>query len=155
MAFSDNLDIEPQGRPGGHRARLAAWLETAKVRNTIIALIIVNAITLGLATSDRIVDATGGWLAVFDDIVIAIFVVEMVLKLYAYGLRFFYSAWNWFDLIIVTISLVPATENPNRANPRQPAPSVSRVRTAKHEHASEHCDSMPRPQHVPCHGSPA
>lgn len=111
MAFSDNLDIEPQGRPGGHRARLAAWLETAKVRNTIIALIIINAITLGLATSDRIVDATGGWLAVFDDIVIAIFVVEMVLKLYAYGLRFFYSAWNWFDLIIVTISLVPATEN--------------------------------------------
>ena len=96
--------------PTGHRAKLAAWLETPLVRNSILAIIIVNAITLGLATSDRVMAATGGLLSTFDDIVLIIFVIEMGLKLYAYGMRFFLSAWNWFDLIIVGVALVPATE---------------------------------------------
>ncbi|WP_353616042.1 ion transporter [Neptunicoccus cionae] len=90
---------------------MIAWIETPLVRNTILIIIIVNAITLGLATSERIVAATGGLLALFDDVVIVIFVVEMLLKLYAYGWRFFLSAWNIFDLAIVTISLVPASDS--------------------------------------------
>ncbi|MDR6265567.1 ion transporter [Roseobacter sp. N2S] len=104
---------EPDGvhAPVGHRRKLIAWIETPLVRNTILLVIILNAITLGLATSDRIVQAAGGALALFDDLVVIIFVVEMVLKLYAYGFRFFLSAWNIFDLGIVTISLIPATDS--------------------------------------------
>ena len=104
---------EPDGvhAPVGHRRKLIAWIETPLVRNTILLVIVLNAITLGLATSDRIVQETGGLLALFDDLVVIIFVVEMVLKLYAYGFRFFLSAWNIFDLGIVTISLIPATDS--------------------------------------------
>ncbi|MBR9862009.1 MAG: ion transporter [Rhodobacteraceae bacterium] len=94
-----------------HRQKLVVWLEQPAVTKFILVIIILNAITLGLATSERIVAATGGLLALFDDVVIVIFVIEMLLKLYAYGWRFFLSAWNIFDLAIVTISLVPASDS--------------------------------------------
>ncbi|PLS20732.1 ion transporter [Amylibacter cionae] len=109
--MTDASQLNSRGHIRGHRARMIAWIETPLVRNTILIIIIVNAITLGLATSERIVAATGGLLALFDDVVIVIFVVEMLLKLYAYGWRFFLSAWNIFDLAIVTISLVPASDS--------------------------------------------
>ena len=96
---------------GGHRARLAHWLETPLVRYSILAVIIVNAITLGLGTSPRIQALTGGLLPKFDNLVIGIFVCEMVVKLYAYGWRFFRSAWNLFDLTIVLVSLVPTSSS--------------------------------------------
>ncbi len=96
--------------PSGHRAKLAAWLETPLVRYSILAVIVINAITLGLSTSDRIVDATGGFLGWFDNAVVTIFVIELSLKLYANGFRFFRNAWNLFDFVIVSISLAPTTE---------------------------------------------
>jgi voltage-gated sodium channel len=97
-------------QPTGHRAKLARWLETSLVRNSILAIIVINAITLGLATSDTIVVATGGFLGWFDDLVIVIFVIELSLKLYAYGWRFFLNAWNVFDFLIVSLALVPTTD---------------------------------------------
>jgi voltage-gated sodium channel len=108
--MSEAASIESTDGPTGHRAKLAAWLETAMVRNSILFIIILNAITLGLATSDRVNILTGGILGTFDNIVLTIFVIEMTLKLYAYGLRFFLSAWNWFDLIIVGVSIIPTSE---------------------------------------------
>jgi voltage-gated sodium channel len=35
--------------------------------------------------------------------------VEIALKLFAFRSRFFHQGWNWFDLIIVGIALVPAS----------------------------------------------
>ncbi len=96
---------------GGHRGRLAHWLETPLVRYSILAVIIVNAITLGLGTSPRVQELTGGLLPKFDNLVIGIFVCEMLVKLYAYGWRFFRSAWNLFDLTIVLVSLVPTSSS--------------------------------------------
>ena len=111
MSLSEDIKIEPKGRPGGHRARLAAWLEKTSVNMFFLAVIIINAVVLGISTSEWMVDRFGWFLTLTDDVVIAIFVVEMVLKLYAFGFRFFRSAWNIFDLIIVVISLVPASES--------------------------------------------
>ncbi len=93
--------------PMDFRERLRNFLETPKVRNGILTIIIINALTLGLATSRTFVDMTGGYLDVFDRFVVGVFVVELSLKLIAYGWRFFLSAWNVFDLIIVSISLLP------------------------------------------------
>lgn len=39
----------------------------------------------------------------------AIFVVEMALKITAFGRGFFRHAWNWFDLVVIAISVVPAS----------------------------------------------
>jgi voltage-gated sodium channel len=47
---------------------------------------------------------------VLDSLCLAIFVLEIALKLFAHGLRFFKSGWNIFDFLIVGIALVPATQ---------------------------------------------
>lgn len=91
------------------RAALDSWLETPGVRNTIMAVIVFNAVILGMETSDAIMATAGGLILTLDRICLAIFVVELVAKLYARGLRFWKSGWNIFDFIIVGISLMPAS----------------------------------------------
>ena len=91
------------------RGRLRAFLEQSRVHNAIMALIIFNAITLGIGTSDWAQQNFGGLLDVLDRIVLTIFVIELLLKLYAYGLNFFRNSWNIFDLLVVGVGLLPAT----------------------------------------------
>ena len=92
----------------GFRAKLADWLETPKVRFTIIGVIIFNAIILGLETSPTIMAAAGPLITALDWACLSIFVLEIALKLIAHGTRFFRSGWNVFDFIIVGIALVPS-----------------------------------------------
>jgi len=89
------------------RERARHFVERPAVTNAILGIIIFNAITLGLSTSDFVTDRIGGLLAVIDKLVLAIFVAELALKLFAYGLRFFSSAWNVFDLAVVSVGLLP------------------------------------------------
>ena len=91
------------------RQRLDAWLDTPKVRNFIIAVILFNAVLLGLETSKSAMAAAGGLILTLDRICLAIFVAELVAKLYARGLRFWKSGWNIFDFVIVGISLMPGS----------------------------------------------
>jgi len=49
-------------------------------------------------------------LQVLDITITLIFAVEILLKLTVYRFRFFSEGWNWFDFVVVTISLVPATQ---------------------------------------------
>jgi voltage-gated sodium channel len=93
------------------RGRLRAWLETDRVRNAILGIIIFNAITLGLGTSDRVEASFGNALYVIDRTVLAIFVFELLLKFFAYGLSFFRNAWNIFDLFVVGVGLMPQTDS--------------------------------------------
>jgi voltage-gated sodium channel len=87
------------------RARI--FVERPVVTNSILGIIIFNAVTLGLSTSDAVTAQIGGLLSVIDKLVLAIFVTELALKLFAYGLRFFSSAWNIFDLLVVSVGLLP------------------------------------------------
>lgn len=91
------------------RQRLAAWVESRAVQNTIIALILINAVTLGLETSSVAMERAGPLLILVDRTILAVFVVEIGAKLVAYGGRFFRSPWNVFDFLIVAIALVPAS----------------------------------------------
>lgn len=91
------------------RARLRAFLEKPWVHNTILAIIIFNAVTLGLSTSDSVMDRIGPVLTTLDRIVLTIFVIELSLKLIAYGWAFFRNSWNIFDLFVVGIGLLPQT----------------------------------------------
>lgn len=90
------------------RARLAARLERPIVRDGIIAVIVVNAVVLGLETSDAAMAAAGPLILGIDRACLAIFTVEILAKLIAYGRSFFRSGWNLFDAVIVGIALVPA-----------------------------------------------
>jgi voltage-gated sodium channel len=93
------------------RARLREWLNQNWVKNSILGVIIFNAITLGLGTSDRIEANFGAALQIIDKTVLTIFVVELSLKLYAFGFAFFRSAWNLFDLFVVGVGLLPQTDS--------------------------------------------
>ena len=92
-----------------HRAHLGRWIESAAVQRLIIALIIVNAATLGLETSTHVMAVAGGLLSLLDRILLGIFVTEILVKLYAFGGRFFRNPWNLFDFVVVGIALVPST----------------------------------------------
>lgn len=89
--------------------KLKSAVESNAFTYFIMALIILNAITLALETSPSVMAAIGPALITFDRIVLAIFVMELTLKLVAYRWDFFRSGWNLFDTAIVTIALIPAT----------------------------------------------
>jgi voltage-gated sodium channel len=92
----------------GLRARAAAFVTNPRVERFVIALILVNAITLGLETSPTVMAAAGGALLAIDRVILAVFVVELLLKQYALGLRFWRNPWNVFDAAVVGIALMPS-----------------------------------------------
>jgi voltage-gated sodium channel len=76
----------------------------------IFAVIVANAVVLGLETYDRLERQHGGTLNTLNDVFLAIFVVELVVRMAAYGRRpqeFFRSGWNAFDFLIIGASFVP------------------------------------------------
>ncbi|MFD2738304.1 ion transporter [Sulfitobacter aestuarii] len=92
------------------RADLQAFLETDRVRNFILGVIVFNAILLGLETSKQAMAQAGGLILALDALCLVIFVVELLAKILAYRGRFFRDGWNIFDFVIVAISLVPAAQ---------------------------------------------
>jgi voltage-gated sodium channel len=91
------------------RQRLGDWIESPRIQKLIIGVILANAVVLGLETSERAMAAWGPWLIRLDQAMLAIFVIEIALKLYARGVGFFRSAWNVFDFVVVGIALIPAS----------------------------------------------
>ena len=85
--------------------------ESAGVRKFITAVILFNAVILGLETSDMAMAKAGLLIGFLDRMCLAIFVLELVLKLLVYRLRFFRDGWNIFDFAIVAVSLVPAAQS--------------------------------------------
>lgn len=92
----------------GLRGKVADFVESSKFVNAIAALIILNAILLGLETDRTIYAAYGDMMRLVDGLILVVFVIEITLKLYAYRLSFFRSGWNIFDFSIVAIALMPA-----------------------------------------------
>ncbi|RNC96483.1 MAG: ion transporter [Oricola sp.] len=87
---------------------LKSFVESQRFERAIIILIIINAITLGMETSPALMDAIGPVLLTIDRLILAVFVVELMIKFAVYRLDFFKSPWRIFDLIIVSIALIPA-----------------------------------------------
>jgi voltage-gated sodium channel len=91
------------------RARLADLVEAEPFQRGIMALIVVNAITLGLETSAAVTARWGDALEILDTVILAVFVCELVLRIVAHGPRFFTNGWNLFDFAVVTIALMPSS----------------------------------------------
>ncbi|MEC7300076.1 MAG: ion transporter [Pseudomonadota bacterium] len=91
------------------RQSLSDFLDRSSVRYTIMGVILFNAVILGLETSESVMNTAGGLIVALDTACLAIFVAELVAKLYARGWRFFRNAWNVFDFVVVGIALMPAT----------------------------------------------
>ncbi|MBK9139685.1 MAG: ion transporter [Verrucomicrobia bacterium] len=89
------------------RTALAHWVESRRVQFTITALILINAVVLGLETSPTIWARHGAWLMLVDRACLAAFVIELAVKLVAYRGLFWRNGWNWFDTVVVGIALAP------------------------------------------------
>ena len=94
---------------GDWRSRLAEKLDLPMVQHALISLILINALILGLETSQTVMQAWGPWLVAADKAILGIFVVEIALRLLAQRLAYFRDPWNIFDFSVVAISLVPAS----------------------------------------------
>jgi len=92
------------------RKNLYEWLNTSTVRYTILAIIIINAVILGIETSPNIMREYGSILTTLDNICLTIFVLELMLKLFSRGLKFFKDPWNLFDFFVIGVSLAPVSE---------------------------------------------
>lgn len=89
--------------------RLGRWVEGPAVQRVIIALIVLNGITLGLETWPAAMAVLGPVLVAFDIVVLVVFAFEIAAKLAYRRGAFFRNGWNVFDFIIVGIALIPAT----------------------------------------------
>jgi voltage-gated sodium channel len=78
-------------------------------QNFITLVIVVNAVTLGLETSDYMMKNFGPLLIFIDQLALKIFILEILLKIYAYRFSFFKQGWNIFDFLIVGIALFPSS----------------------------------------------
>ncbi len=76
----------------------------------IIAVIVLNGAIVGMETYPSLMERWGGLLKFLDRLCLAIFTVEILLRILAYGRRpwrFFTGGWNVFDFIIVGAAYVP------------------------------------------------
>ncbi len=77
---------------------------------SIFAVILANAAVLGLETYEGVVRDFGGLLSTLNDIFLGVFVVELVIRLTAFGSKpagFFRSGWNVFDFLVIVASFAP------------------------------------------------
>lgn len=88
---------------------MRSFLETPAFQRSVIAVIVFNAVAIGCETSSYLMERIGGLLHVVDRVVLALFVVELAARLYAYRGAFFKDPWNWFDTIIVAVALIPTS----------------------------------------------
>ena len=85
-------------------------IESSRFQNFVIAVIVLNAITLGLETSPTAMARAGTWLLALDQAALAVFVVEIAMKLAVYRHHFFRNGWNVFDFVVVAITIAPVGE---------------------------------------------
>ena len=89
--------------------RLHRLVTSPRFEAFIIAIIVLNAITLGLDTINNIPNWVESTLPILDRIFLIIFSVEIVLKLIAFRLQYPRDPWRLFDLAIVVIAWLPST----------------------------------------------
>jgi voltage-gated sodium channel len=77
--------------------------------HSILVLILINAILLGLETSATVMQDFGAAILLADKVLLTVFVLELLLRIFAYRVSFFKDPWSLFDFAVVGIALMPAT----------------------------------------------
>lgn len=88
--------------------------ESAAFQNFIVGIILLNAVVIGAETYPYMANNYGQLLYSLDHLCLWIFVLEIVLKMFACGKRpqdYFKSGWNVFDFIIVSAAFIPGMQS--------------------------------------------
>jgi len=94
----------------GFSERCARIAGSKRFQLTIFGVIVLNAIVLGLDTYDSVDERWGDTLFLLNEIFLGIFIVEILIRLSAYGSRpqdYFKDRWNVFDFIVVFAVFIP------------------------------------------------
>ena len=89
--------------------KIKNFVESNFFSKFIIYLIVLNGITMGLETSKSFMSSFGDYALIFNQIVITIFTIEILLRIYVHRVSFFKDPWSIFDFLVVGISLIPAS----------------------------------------------
>ncbi len=87
---------------------LRRFVESRGFNRAITAIIVINAITLGLETWPSAMEAAGPLLLTIDTLALWVFTIEIGLKLWVYRTRFVNDGWNVFDFAIVAVAWLPS-----------------------------------------------
>ncbi len=86
---------------------LQQFVEHPLFKGIIFGLIALSALLLGIETSADLSSAVIEWLLHINQIILWVFVIELVLRIAAHKTAFFRDPWNLFDFTIVTVSFIP------------------------------------------------
>ncbi|MGZ8158128.1 MAG: ion transporter [Methylobacter sp.] len=78
-------------------------------QNTIIGVILLNAVILGILTVHDLAPSTITVVEGLDNACLIVFCIELLMKFAVLRFDFFRDGWNRFDFIVVGIALVPAS----------------------------------------------
>jgi len=96
---------------GVHRGpAIARFVDSGQFQGFIFAIIVLNAIVLGLETYGSITERFGDTLYLLNEIFLGIFIVEVLLRISSYGLKpwnYFRNGWNVFDFVVVFAVFIP------------------------------------------------
>jgi voltage-gated sodium channel len=100
-----------ENKPAHWQNKIESFVALPLVQHSIVFLILVNAVLLGMETSESIMGVVGEELHFLDHAILVIFIFELVLLMAARGVRFFTDPWCVFDFIVIAIAVVPASES--------------------------------------------
>lgn len=90
-------------------ARLGRIVTDSRFERFIITIILLNAVTLGLETSKSVMAGWGGVLHAIDNVLLTIFVAELLARMIVFKGGFWRDPWSLFDFLVVAIALAPAS----------------------------------------------
>ena len=99
-------------RPAAHGyvAACARIAESRSFQGFIYAVILANAVVLGMSTYPEFERNDGRVLELLNEVFLMIFAIELVIRISAFGRRpqdFFRSGWNVFDFVVISLGFVP------------------------------------------------
>ncbi|XP_065061769.1 cation channel sperm-associated protein 1-like [Rhopilema esculentum] len=80
--------------------------ESKSFGGAILFVILLNTVILVAQTSESLVMKGGWYFAALDNVFLSIYIVELVMKLYGIGFKFFKTGWNIMDFLIVLCTTV-------------------------------------------------
>lgn len=88
------------------RRHIATMLETRWVPRIVMLAILASGVALGIETSGLVADSPAEPIVLaINETLVGLFVVELILRIAAYGGRFFRDPWSVFDLVVVAVSV--------------------------------------------------
>ncbi|KAK3269011.1 hypothetical protein CYMTET_22519 [Cymbomonas tetramitiformis] len=82
--------------------------QNAIFNHSVTVAIIIGGILVGVNTDESLAGAS--WLVALDNLIMIVFIVELLLKIYGKGLKpwtYFDNLWNCYDFLVVVAAMIP------------------------------------------------